>query len=522
MKMAKASILSARTETAGDKLRVECVGDYSVPDYQPEIRRILRVHTRVLPSGRYRRGGHTECAGLCVHTVLYSTDEGALATLDVTSEYGFSFPSEEGDEVLLLAPRVEGVSCRLGGPRRITVRCMLSLVPHVYAEVRSPDPRGLAALEGEDTVCLTHPIRTVRAELLAPLELALSDTRVVEGGSELLAADAEAEVTEAHVVEKGAEIKGEVLVSALFSGEGAVPYFLSHRIPFEACLPCEATEHAEVFAYPTVTALEARAVSGEGAGTRLLIDVGLELSAEVLTPSVERVVVDAFSLKSPLVARKESIPMTERLGVVTHRLGVECRTSRSESDSEDASAIVDLGMTVRVSSQVREGDSLTVRGDCLADAALLLCSHDADGHPDYATASFSTPFEACIELPRGLAEDAELEVGARALDVKGRLEAASLCAEGEIVLTVRATRRRTLSLAVGMQEGVSGQSAMLGDSELLAVYPTERESLWSLALKYRVSPERIAEQNGLPPEALESADLPSSIDGCARLLLERQ
>lgn len=521
MKQAKASTFSARTVMAGDKLRVESVGEYSVPDYQPQIRRVLRMHTRVLPSGRYRRGGHTECAGLCVHTVLYSTDEGDLATLDVTSEYSFSFPADDGAEVLLLAPRVEGVSCRLGGPRRITVRSTLSFVPNVYGEVKPGDPEGMHALEDADTVCLSHPLRMMRAELLSPLELELSDARAVEAGTELLVADAAAEITESRMGDRGAEIKGEVLCTVLLSGEGAVPYFLGHRIPFEATLPSEAAEGARVFAYPTVTALEARAVSGEGAGTRLLFDVVLELAAEVLTPTVERVVVDAFSLKSPLVARKESLPMTELLGTLTHRQMLGCRTSRSESDSEDACAVIDLSMTAQVRSQVREGELLSVQGECLIDAALLLGSHDAEGRPDYATAAFTAPFEGRISLPSDLPEDAELEVTARMCDVKGHLEAASLCAEGELVLTVRATRRRTLTLAVGMQESETDPSGELSDSEILAVYPSERESLWSLARRYRVSPERIAELNALPSESLESADLPSSIDGCVRLLIEK-
>ena len=99
---------TAEVERAGDKLRVESVGEYSVPDYQPQIRRILRVRTRVLPSGRYRRGGRIECAGLCVHTVLYSTDDASLATLDVTSEYNFSFPAADDATVLSSLRRSRG------------------------------------------------------------------------------------------------------------------------------------------------------------------------------------------------------------------------------------------------------------------------------------------------------------------------------------------------------------------------------------------------------------------------------
>ena len=516
----KQTSFSAHVETAGDKLRVESVGEYSVPDYQRQIRRILRIRTRVLPSGRYRRGGRTECAGLCVHTVLYSTDDASLATLDVTSEYSFSFPAEDDAALLLLAPEIEGVSCRLGGPRRITIRATLSVTPHVYREIFPTESETGSALSGETVARLSHPLSIRRAELLSLSDLTLSDARPLEAGTELLAYDASPWVSEARMTEGGAELRGEVLCTALLSGEGALPYPLTHRIPFDAILPCTAGEGASVFAYPTVTSLEVRAASGEGAGTQLLIDLGLELDAEVLTPTQEEVVVDAFSLKSPHVARKESIPVTELLGTVRHRQPLECSISRSESDSEDATAIVDLGASVHIRSQTRSGSTLTVLGECRIDPALLIGSDDAEGRPEYAATSFSAPFEVTVPLPAELPEDAELEITAKMRDVKGRLEAASLCAEGELCLSVRACRRRMLTLAVGMQES-EGELPACDGCELLAVYPDGRQSLWSLAKRYRVSPEQIARLNGLPSEALSSADLPSSIDGCVRLLIEK-
>jgi hypothetical protein len=76
-------------------------------------------------------------------------------------------------------------------------------------------------------------------------------------------------------------------------------------------------------------------------------------------------------------------------------------------------------------------------------------------------------------------------------------------------------------MAVGMQEGEPISESEHPCSETIAVYPSEKESLWSIARKYRVSPEQIAESNRLPSEALESADLPSSIDGSVRLLIEK-
>ena len=519
MKQGFETQLSPRVETAGERLRTESVGEYGVPDYQPQVRRILRVRTRILPSGRYDRAGRSECAGLCVHTVLYSTDDGRLASLDVTSEYSFSFAAEEDALVLLLSPQIEGVSCRLVGPRRITVRTTLALTPHVYRPSMAEKGGGDARLDSTDTVRLTHPLWTTRLDLPAPSELALSDSVAIESGTELLLSDAAAEITETRIGASGAEVKGEIRCTALLSGEGAVPYFLSHRIPFETFIACDTSGGAELCAYPTVTAFEARISSGDGGGSRLFLDVGLTLDAELVTPCLQKVVVDAFSLKSPLVAVKESIPVTEILGGCRHRAPFGCSISRSESDSEDACAVIDLGVTPQLRSQERVGDRLLLRGECRIDAALLLGSSDAEGRAEYSTTSFSSPFEISLPLRENLPEDAELEIFLSVFESSGRLEAATLSAQGEMVATVRATRRRMISPVTAMTEGDPAPGRGPSESEIVAIYPGADESLWSIAKRYRVSPEQIARANALASESLENADLPSSIDGRAVLLL---
>ena len=516
MKQAQDSSFFARVETAGDKLRTESVGDYSIPDYQPEIRRVLRVRTRVLPSGRYRRGGRTECAGLCVHTVLYSTDLGQLAALDVTSEYSFSFAAEDEALVWLALPQIEGVSCRLGGPRRLSIRAALTLTPHVYGEVNLCEEDG--ELCAADTVKLTHPLRTSELSLLSKGDLEYHDTKPLDAGMTLLASDGTAEVLETQMTERGAEVKGEIVCSLLLLGDGDLPTSMLHRIPFETTLECEKPSEGRLFASATLSSFEARVASEEGGGTRLLIDAGIEIDAELLTPKLQSPVVDAFSLKSPLVARKEIIPYTELLGTHVHRQAIVCETTRSESDSEDACAVLDTGAAAHIQSVTRENDTLRVTGECRVDMALALGSSSAEGRPDYMAASYASPFSALIPLPDWLSEDAELEILPRVSEVRGRIEPAGLSCEAQLVLTLRAARRRMIVLAVGMEEG-GESSAELSEDETVAVYPSERDSVWSIARRYRISPERIAAQNGIPHESLGDADLPSSLDGRARLLL---
>ena len=48
---------------AGEYIFTETSGDYILPDYLPEIRKILKVTSKVIPAGKFISGGKAEFAG---------------------------------------------------------------------------------------------------------------------------------------------------------------------------------------------------------------------------------------------------------------------------------------------------------------------------------------------------------------------------------------------------------------------------------------------------------------------------
>ena len=61
--------------------------EISLPDYQPEIKRLLRVNATIQPPTRYIGGGNIEFSGNVDFTVLYAGEDGALYCFPFTSEY---------------------------------------------------------------------------------------------------------------------------------------------------------------------------------------------------------------------------------------------------------------------------------------------------------------------------------------------------------------------------------------------------------------------------------------------------
>ena len=52
--------------------------EISLPDYQPEIKRLLRVSATTQPPTRYIGGGNIEFSGNIDFSILYAAEDGAL------------------------------------------------------------------------------------------------------------------------------------------------------------------------------------------------------------------------------------------------------------------------------------------------------------------------------------------------------------------------------------------------------------------------------------------------------------
>ena len=117
----------------------ELSGDFSLPDYQPEIKRLLRVKVTVSPPDKYIGAGNADFSGMIDYCILYAGNDGALYCANESQEYQFSVPLEGssdfdlGDGLVCDADRMGGVitltegkyhqiksgrRCALGDPAR--------------------------------------------------------------------------------------------------------------------------------------------------------------------------------------------------------------------------------------------------------------------------------------------------------------------------------------------------------------------------------------------------------------------
>lgn len=118
----------------------DVTAEYTLPDYLPDINRLLRVSAVAERAEKYCSGSEVEYDGKIIYSILYATGDGEVRCAVFDGDYSGSVSAGELDfSTVTVETRAENVSCRLSGPRKLTVKCKLCACVNV-CPARSAEP----------------------------------------------------------------------------------------------------------------------------------------------------------------------------------------------------------------------------------------------------------------------------------------------------------------------------------------------------------------------------------------------
>ena len=96
--------------------------DFVLPDYIPEVRRVIGVRTTVSADGKYLSGDELETDGGVTYNVMYVGGDGAICMTSQTSSYTGRVPLKTEDDRftpqdIVMTCTAENVNCRVTAPR---------------------------------------------------------------------------------------------------------------------------------------------------------------------------------------------------------------------------------------------------------------------------------------------------------------------------------------------------------------------------------------------------------------------
>ncbi|MBR2952520.1 MAG: LysM peptidoglycan-binding domain-containing protein [Clostridia bacterium] len=511
--------LRAAVYQKGETVFCESVGEYTLPDYLPEIRKLLRIETKLLPTGQFMGNGKAEFTGSTVHTLLYSDENGKLSSAVLNGDYRFAVPLTAENEIQIMAEsRIDRVSHRLSGPRRIGIRtAIVSDVRFVVDECVS-----MAQAENSDYSYENLTGRCTVSDLYRIVceDLHYSDSYRFDAARadavRPIASDASVFMKDCRPQADGVYCAGEIWVKLLYGigeGENELTDVLWRKIPFDTVVPFEkALDYAVING--KCTALDA-SVSDDGLGScEVLFDLQLALEGEGGVNREVSFVKDMYAHGAACRAEARELSAFRFLGALTQNFSV----SGSSAENPVAGArAVDCAVTVLPLTLEREDGKIRAIGEAKAEAILLYPAFEAES-ARYERAEFLFPIR--MELDgKQFSENAQYRCHAEFLGGQLRIDGENLRVDGEVALTLSALEEEKISVLTAVEPIGTDTAANESRECIIVAYPDSGETLWSVAKRYQTDLAALATRNRIPERFIGEPDAPSSIDGVTSIII---
>ena len=462
----------------------EISGEYTLPDYHPEVRRVLHVDAQLLPPAKYVSGNRVEPNGGVDYTLLYVGMDGGLYSAPLNAEYSMAFATEPQDALnahegveLLCDCVCDTVSTRLTAPRRITIKCRLRAKAAVYGRqilderIAGPsDPDALQRLEREQgclgVTCRLSDVITAEATLSLPTP----DTRVVSANAAVISGGNRAEGGR---ILADCTVEGALLCATEGETEGyiTVPF----RLPVEGEIEHDRphTDSCRHRVCGQISELNVNA-SEEGIGLR----VGVVLEAQELWEERVRYTEDLYSTDRESVCEYAEHMAPTPLLCVTANLSQNHRWSAAEAGlPEGAEALTAFGKAIAEDMVWEKGKAF------VSGRSFYTVIYRKDG--EIAAWEQILPFRFELDCPTR-AEDffARVIVGQPSV----RIDGDHWMLDAELFLCASLLGRAALRCVCRAE---LGEPLPPRDDAMIICYPSGGESRWDVAKRYAVPPASV-------------------------------
>ena len=471
---------------------IEC--DALLPDYCPDIVRILKCSVAPTLTGRRASPGKLELEGMAVITVYYvSTGEGvARGEYKVPFSRIVEMKADHPAPVLSLLARVDYVNCRAVNQRRLDIRGALVL------SVKATGSREeQVTAEGEGMGLQLKREQTDATRLLGQC---VRDTHLTEKVElthgkppiqAVIRTGAAARVTEVKQVAGKAVLRGELNLHILYQTTAGGFDQLEYTLPTNTICELDGLgEESLCDVWQQVTSVTVEPAAAEDGEYRLLaVDAVVESQARGWQPYTARFCSDCYSTKHPCSFRTRAASLTQ----VSRTFSEAVACKENIPLPENVEAVADLWCDVA---------GVNIRGEAGGPVAELrlaisMLARMGDGQLYY--------FDKTLELSRKVPCEAE---GA-ALEARASCQSCGWSFSANDALEVRCD----IALSGVLYSQV--RAVLLEDIEVDEKAPREdaaspglylyladpEETLWDIAKRYNTNIDRITGEN---PEETEA------------------
>ena len=521
--------LHSCTTFASAQSQITLDDDYNVPDYRPDIVKVLKEKGELHFDEVKAAAGAAWLKGRLVFRVLYRSDQenGKISCLkgEIPFQEKLNMDGVQEYDVIQASGEIEDLTIGVIHSRKISVRAVILLKTEEPREKEEELCVGAEADDGcEKRYRNTDILQLVcrkRDQCRQKSEITLPSSK--PNVQEILWKSLEIRNLETKAGQDGVKLSGEVLVSVLYQEEEETDRIQWYEtvIPLDCGVECDAGTEADIIykvkARPASMELEVKP-DYDGEERVLVLELVMNLDIRVWKEQEISMLEDVYSLK------KEIIPVCT--GVTLHHISVkndsQCRLTEQMELAESQEKILQIcsceGTVHLESTELTEQG---VRAEGILVTELLYITTD-DQMP-IGSAREIYPFEQLIEIPQQTArtERNKLEE-LEALERKNKLQTELDCRISQLSAVMLDQDHVEIKAVIGLdllafeQEQIDNITDTREDPldmeqlqkrpGLVGYIAKDGDSLWSIAKENHTTVEDILRDNHRTDEDLRRGE----------------
>ena len=457
--------------------------DYSFPDYQPEIRRLLHTEARVLPPAKYMGANGAEFNGQVEYRILYMGADGGLYALPISSEYSVNIPFDRIDDSITDITayphiEVENLSVRVVSAEKISIKAKLCAHARAYGreEIEEVIPSSLDGdcvmrRMGEGRALCENLVCSDAFEVTAEIPQTNDSARVVY-------ADGEVFIGDLSLTENGVSFKGDVNIILLLCDEDGKTWREERKVAVSGEALCEGAAGDGLSAKGYITDLS---VSIEEDRIACTADVTVEVSA--MKNQMIAYLSDMYSTEKlcDVTNEERSVPICLKCG--DRNFSVNERIAKKDINMTEDSSIVECFARVGIDKCTYENSKYILSGN----ARFSIISRKSG---EYTSDEIAIPVRFETD---GKGDAESMDIVCTALGAKARIDGENIILSCEAVVNMKCIGVERISLVKSV---AVGDDVVCVKGETVICFPENTDDLWETAKRYNVCEDKIEHRDG--------------------------
>ena len=454
--------------------------EYTLPDYQPEAKRILYVTANPAQPAKYISASEAEFSGNIDYIIYYVGTDGEIYSFSIISEYEFDAPIDTAysdiSDVNIMAHTdlsIENATARLIGPRKVSVKSKLKACVKGYYvatahSLHTNKELGSSIEKLTETVSVVSPTHAVSD----PIEF--SEEIIPEHENlRIIGANGSVFVTDSICHNNKMDIKCEVYLTLLVTdaeNTGKINT-IQRRIPMNTEMEFEGiSPECKCSVYGTINDIIINMLDG-----KIICDTSVAFIANMQKTEMLKYVKDMYSTQNSCDVTYKKYPTICGGYATNGNFSMNERILKESISYPQDTTIIDIFGVATVDGIETNKNKAVINGQ--VKYTLLL---ESDG--EYTTNEIILPIR--YEFENDISDLTNAHAKVSVINCKARQDAESISIDAELAVCSWAEVCNEITVASDIS---LGEELSKNKGELVIYYLRLEDSLWSVAKKFGVS-----------------------------------